>query len=69
VFATLAEVVEFYDTGGGDGPNMSNLLKPLGLTDAEKADLEAFLESLTGAAPDVTMPDLPDYQLREVGKN
>jgi cytochrome c peroxidase len=69
VFATLAEVVEFYDTGGGDGPNMSNLLKPLGLTDAEKADLVAFLESLTGAAPDVTMPDLPDYQLREVGKN
>jgi cytochrome c peroxidase len=69
MFATLAEVVDFYDSGGGEGPNKSELLKPLGLTDSEKADLVAFLESLTGDAPQVTEPELPDYQFRELGKN
>ena len=68
-FATLAEVVDFYDEGGGAAHSKSPLLKPLGLTDGEKADLLAFLESLTGDAPNVTPPDLPDYQVREVGRN
>ncbi len=67
VFDTLAEVVEFYDAGGGSG-NAAGLV-PLGLTDAEKADLVAFLDSLTGAAPDVTAPELPDYALYELGRN
>lgn len=69
VFESLAAVVGFYDAGGGETPNKSALLKPLGLTVDERADLVAFLESLTGAAPDVTVPDLPDYELREVGQN
>ena len=69
VFATLVEVVDFYDQGGGEGSNKSALLQPLDLTDTEKADLVAFLESLTGDAPNVSVPDLPDYQLREVGQN
>lgn len=68
-FATLAEVIEFYDAGGGDGANKSGMLKPLGLTADEKADLLSFLQSLTGDAPDANAPDLPDYALREVGKN
>lgn len=69
VFATLADVVDFYDAGGGEGPNKSERIKPLGLSDEEKADLMAFLDSLTGDAPDVTVPDLPEYQIRELGKN
>lgn len=69
VFATLAEVVDFYDRGGGEGRNKSSLLKPLGLTDDEKVDLVAFLESLTGDAPNVSAPELPGYQIREVGQN
>lgn len=69
VFATLADVVDFYDAGGGTGPNKSKLLKPLGLTSQEKADLTAFLKSLTGDAPRVTEPKLPEYELRKVGKN
>lgn len=47
--ATLADVVEFYDRGGGDpavGTKDSRLV-PLGLDDAEKADLVAFLEALS----------------------
>lgn len=69
VLATLAEVVDFYDRGGEDGPNKSPLLVPLGLTDGEKADLVAFLNSLTGDAPQVVEPELPEYELREVGEN
>ncbi len=69
VFESLDEVVAFYDAGGGDGPNKSPLLKPLGLNANEKANLVAFLNSLTGEAPAVEAPDLPDYQLRTAGQN
>ncbi|MCC3246635.1 c-type cytochrome [Methylocystis sp. WRRC1] len=43
---TLAEVVEFYDRGGGVNPALDPSIRPLGLTDEEKAALVAFLESL-----------------------
>ena len=46
--ATLEEVVDFYDGGGGEADNKDPALQPLGLADDEKADLVAFLESLTG---------------------
>jgi len=45
---TLEEVVEFYNRGGGDDPNRDSKLKPLGLTSAEKGDLVAFLNALSG---------------------
>jgi cytochrome c peroxidase len=45
--ATLQEVIEHYDSGGEDHPNQSPLVFPLGLTDQDKLDLLAFLESLT----------------------
>ncbi len=47
---TLPEVVEFYNQGGGKDSRKSTMLKPLGLNDQEKADLVAFLESLSGDA-------------------
>jgi cytochrome c peroxidase len=51
-FATLREVVDFYDKGGGDTPYMKDeKLKALSLTDEQKNDLVAFLEALTGAPP------------------
>ncbi|MCA1973984.1 MAG: c-type cytochrome [Caenispirillum sp.] len=46
--ATLEEVVDFYDRGGIDNPQKSPLVRPLGLTPAEKRALVAFLRSLTG---------------------
>ncbi len=46
--STLREVIDFYDAGGGDQLPKSVLLRPLHLTNREKADLVAFLESLTG---------------------
>lgn len=67
MFQSLAEVVDFYDRGGGKG---NKALKPLKLTADEKKSLVAFLESMTGAKPDITPPaQLPDYQLRTLGQN
>jgi cytochrome c peroxidase len=49
VFATLREVVDFYAAGGGATPyTKDEKLKPLNLTEEQKNDLVAFLESLTG---------------------
>lgn len=60
VFATLQEVVEFFDRGGGDARNKSPLLRPLGLSADEKRDLVAFLESLSMDQPLVVeTPPLP----------
>ena len=47
-FATLEDVVDFYDRGGIDNPQKDPLLKPLGLSATEKQALVAFLRSLTG---------------------
>lgn len=46
--ATLAEVVEYYSSGGYYSPNKSPLIKPLHLTETEKKALVDFLNSLTG---------------------
>jgi cytochrome c peroxidase len=46
--STLREVVDFYNAGGGDQQPKSVLLRRLNLTEQEKSDLVAFLESLTG---------------------
>ena len=45
--ATLDEVIDLYDRGGIERPSRSPLIRPLGLTDAERADLIAFLHTLT----------------------
>jgi cytochrome c peroxidase len=45
--ATLEDVVEFYNAGGGNDANKDAVLKPLGLTTEEKAALVAFLNSLS----------------------
>lgn len=71
IFYTLDEVVEFYNKGGGDlnWPNKSPLITPLGLTDQEKKDLVAFLESLSMDEPLLMdSPDLPPYRPMKVAK-
>jgi cytochrome c peroxidase len=44
---TLAAVLDHYQTGGKPHPNRSGLLRPFALTAQERADVLAFLESLT----------------------
>ncbi len=65
IFKTLDEVVEFYDRGGGSGGE----LKPLGLSASEKKALVAFLESMSGEPVTMKAPELPDFQVRQFGKN
>jgi cytochrome c peroxidase len=51
---TLKEVVDFYVGGGSSNPHLDSEIKPLShLTGEERADLVAFLESLTGEKPAV----------------
>lgn len=47
-FATLEDVVAFYDQGGIDNPDKDPRLHPLELSVAEKSALVAFLKALTG---------------------
>lgn len=49
--ATLLDVIEFYNRGGNENPNLSGEMRPLNLTDQEKQDLVEFLKSLTGEFP------------------
>ena len=46
--ATLADVVRHYEKGGIDRPSRSPMMLPLKLTDQERLDLVAFMETLTG---------------------
>lgn len=46
-FVSLEEVVDHYNTGGKDHPHKSELIKPLNLSETEKASLVAFLKTLT----------------------
>ena len=50
-FATLSEVIDHYARGGGREPGVARnpLLPGFSLTEEEKHDLTAFLESLTDA--------------------
>jgi cytochrome c peroxidase len=66
VFATLDEVIEFYDKGGGQDSE----LKPLNMTASEKKALKEFLLTLSGDPVIVKDPGQPDMQVwTAYGKN
>ena len=46
---TLDDVVAFYDAGGVPNEGLDPRIRPLGLKPGERADLVAFLRSLTGS--------------------
>jgi cytochrome c peroxidase len=52
-------VIALYDRGGIKRPSRSPKIAPLGLTASEKADLLAFLDTLTGAPKQFAVPSLP----------
>jgi cytochrome c peroxidase len=47
-FSTLAEVIEYYDSGGQKNPALDPKLRPLHLSPAEKRDILGFLGALEG---------------------
>ena len=56
---TLQAVIDLYNKGGIARPSRAKEIKPLDLSEDEKADLIAFLEALTSAPSSVVMPTLP----------
>jgi cytochrome c peroxidase len=57
--ATLMDVMKHYEKGGIDRPSRSPLMMPVDLTEQDRADLVAFMETLTGSPEGDTAPALP----------
>jgi cytochrome c peroxidase len=57
--ADLDAVIRHYEKGGIDRPSRSPMLQPIALSDQERRDLVAFLETLTGAPEGDSPPSLP----------
>jgi cytochrome c peroxidase len=54
--ATLYDTIKHYEKGGIDRPSKSPLLMPLALTEDERLDLVAFMESLNGESSPAAAP-------------
>lgn len=65
IFATLDDVIEFYNKGGGENSE----LQPLQLSGEEAAALKAFLLTLSGDPLPIKPPVAPDLETRAFGKN
>jgi cytochrome c peroxidase len=52
---TLRAVIDLYDRGGVERPSRSPSIRPLNLTETEKADLIAFLETLNSETPTTSL--------------
>ena len=57
-FATLEEVLDHYKSGGHPSPNVNANIRPFTLTEQNKTDLIAFLNTLT----DTSFVNNPDFQ-------
>ncbi|MFL6415424.1 MAG: cytochrome-c peroxidase [Bryobacteraceae bacterium] len=53
---TLKDVVDYYVGGGNSNAYLDKEIRPLTLTRQERADVVAFLESLTGEPPPQALP-------------
>jgi cytochrome c peroxidase len=56
---TLDAVIDLYDRGGIDRPSRADEIHPLNLSKDEKADVIAFLHTLSSAAEPYPVPALP----------
>jgi cytochrome c peroxidase len=56
---TLTAVIDHYDGGFARRPSLDTQMRPLGLTTQEKADLLAFLDTLTSNDEPAVIPVLP----------
>ena len=65
---SLADVVAFYNAGGGAAGQKDDLLEPLNLDEQEQQDLLEFLNALAGTVGDVSRPELPEYEVRRVAQ-
>jgi len=69
LFFGVLDVIKFYDKGGEPNPYLDGGIVPLKLTDPEKQDLVAFMESLTGqGAGSPTRAELQDPAKKEASR-
>ena len=63
---TLESLIDFYDRGGGQDPNLDPLMVPLGLSQHEKKALVAFIKALNSLNPEVAdvKPIPPDELIK-----
>ncbi len=58
-YPDLGAVLDLYDRGGTDRPSLSEQIHPLNLAPGERADLLAFLDTLTSDPAPVAVPVVP----------
>ena len=68
-FGTLREVIDFYDQGGIPNELLSKFIRPLGLSETEKQDLESFLLTLTGSNVPEIVADSFAAEIGELSKD
>ncbi len=59
---SLKDVIDYYVGGGNSNPNLDKRIHPLQLSARDKTDLVAFLNALTGDAPQNAAPPLTAYR-------
>lgn len=67
--ATLDAVMRHYEKGGVDRPSRSPFMMPIQLTDQERSQLIAFMETLTGKPEGDAAPKLPGVADLPVAEN
>jgi cytochrome c peroxidase len=65
-FLTIQKVLDHYSRGGTPPEGLTAEIEPLSLSDEERADLLAFLQSLHGRISDAAEDAARDYDVFEV---
>lgn len=65
MLATLDDVIDFYDRGGGANDGKTGMLRKLNLTNEEKQDLKTFLLALSGDPINMARPPRFEYRVIE----
>ncbi|MBB4010579.1 cytochrome-c peroxidase [Allorhizobium taibaishanense] len=58
--ATLSDVIQHYESGGVGRPSLADAMFPFSLDTSERADLLAFLKTLTAEKQNIPLPTLPN---------
>ena len=69
IFATLDEVIDFYNEGGFQNELLSPMIRKLNLSSLEKENLKLFLESLVGENINILIADAISVPVGDLTKD
>ena len=69
IFATLDEVIDFYNDGGFQNELLSPMIKKLNLSSSEKENLKSFLKSLVGENINILIADAISVPVGDLTKD